>query len=93
MKGTFRNLNQEAIKVLKPLVDKKTFKPIIAGQDYITVAGQMIDQMDILSVLEASLDGWFTAGRFSQKLNLNLQNGSEHLTVPCWSIQALLQIY
>jgi CDP-6-deoxy-D-xylo-4-hexulose-3-dehydrase len=39
---------------------------IIPGVDYIPVAGKVIDEEDLLNVVEAALDMWFTTGRFAK---------------------------
>jgi CDP-6-deoxy-D-xylo-4-hexulose-3-dehydrase len=40
-------------------------KVIRPGQDYIPVSGKVLDEDDLEHLLEASLDMWLTAGRFS----------------------------
>jgi CDP-6-deoxy-D-xylo-4-hexulose-3-dehydrase len=42
------------------------FRPLIPGQDYIPVSGKVIDAEDLKSVVDATLDICFTAGRFAR---------------------------
>lgn len=43
-------------------LSKRVIKP---GQDYIPVSGKVLDEEDLVHLIEASLDMWLTAGRFS----------------------------
>jgi CDP-6-deoxy-D-xylo-4-hexulose-3-dehydrase len=52
-------------ELLKEKSKQNISKPIIAGQSYIPVTGKVIEEDDILSGVEAALDGWLTAGRFA----------------------------
>lgn len=51
---------------------KNINKVIIPGKDYIPVTGKVIDKDDILWGVEAMMDGWLTAGRFSIQLEREL---------------------
>ena len=42
-------------------------KKIIPGVDYIPVSGKVLDEEDLLNVVDASLDMWFTTGRFAKE--------------------------
>ena len=42
-------------------------KHIVPGVDYIPVSGKVIDEEDLLNVVDASLDMWFTTGRFAKE--------------------------
>ncbi|MBP9673638.1 MAG: lipopolysaccharide biosynthesis protein RfbH [Bacteriovoracaceae bacterium] len=44
-----------------------TQKEIKAGQDYIPASGKVLDQDDLVHLIDASLDLWLTAGRYSDK--------------------------
>lgn len=49
----------------------ETLAPEIkAGEDYIPVSGKLIDHDDLSTLLDASLDMWLTAGRFSKQFEL-----------------------
>jgi CDP-6-deoxy-D-xylo-4-hexulose-3-dehydrase len=59
----------------KRLVDafeKNISKKIIPGESYIPVTGKIMDENDILWGIEAMMDGWLTAGRFSDDLEKQL---------------------
>jgi CDP-6-deoxy-D-xylo-4-hexulose-3-dehydrase len=44
-----------------------TFKPFVAGTDYIPVTGKVIDEEDLQLCMESVADGWLTAGRFARQ--------------------------
>ena len=69
----FNNLNDESLK--KQLVEKfskNINKSIIPGESYIPVTGKVVDEVDVLWGIEAMMDAWLTAGRFSVKLEREL---------------------
>lgn len=49
----------------------KTFMP---GQTVIPPSGKLIDSRELENMVEASLDGWLTAGRFNELFEKSLQN-------------------
>ena len=68
MKSLFKNLhNEEQRQQLIPLFEKNITRTIEAGKDYIPVTGKIIDAEDVLMGIEATMDAWLTAGRFSAK--------------------------
>jgi CDP-6-deoxy-D-xylo-4-hexulose-3-dehydrase len=54
---------QEALAKAARKNINKTFEP---GKDYIPVTGKIISEEDLLLGVDAVLDGWLTAGRFSR---------------------------
>jgi CDP-6-deoxy-D-xylo-4-hexulose-3-dehydrase len=56
---------------------KKNFIP---GQSDIPVTGKVIDSLEIQNMVEASLDGWLTAGRFNSLFEKQL---AEFLNIKC----------
>jgi CDP-6-deoxy-D-xylo-4-hexulose-3-dehydrase len=56
---------------------KKDFVP---GQSDIPVTGKVIDSLEIQNMVEASLDGWLTAGRFNSLFQKQL---AEFLNIKC----------
>jgi len=69
----YKNITDESLK--DRLVDsfkKNINKPIIPGENYIPVTGKMIDEEDVLLGIEAMMDAWFTAGRFSEQFEKEL---------------------
>ena len=68
MKSIYKNLhNEEQRQQLIPLFEKNITRTIEAGKDYIPVTGKIIDAEDVLMGIEATMDAWLTAGRFSAK--------------------------
>lgn len=49
----------------RELIKENLKRTIVPGKDYIPVSGKVLDENDIMMGLEAVLDGWLTAGRFS----------------------------
>jgi CDP-6-deoxy-D-xylo-4-hexulose-3-dehydrase len=63
----YKNItNNELLNSLSLLAEHKTKHTIIAGEQYIPVTGKVMDYEDILHGVDAALDGWLTAGRFSE---------------------------
>ena len=48
---------------------KKTFKP---GRTVVPASGKVIDAKELKYMVDASLDGWLTAGRFNTKFEKEL---------------------
>jgi CDP-6-deoxy-D-xylo-4-hexulose-3-dehydrase len=68
MNPLYKNLHNEVQRnQLIPLFEKNITRTIVAGQDYIPVTGKIIDAEDVLMGIEATMDAWLTAGRFSAK--------------------------
>ena len=68
MNSLYKNLySEEQRNQLIPLFEKNITRTIVAGQDYIPVTGKIIDAEDVLMGIEATMDAWLTAGRFSAK--------------------------
>ena len=66
MDSLFTNLHDKSIREsLIPLFKNKINRTIFPGKDYIPVTGKIIDENDVLLGIEATMDGWLTAGRFS----------------------------
>jgi CDP-6-deoxy-D-xylo-4-hexulose-3-dehydrase len=66
MDSLFTNLHDKSVREsLIPLFKSKITRTIIPGKDYIPVTGKIIDEADILLGIEATMDAWLTAGRFS----------------------------
>ncbi len=64
----FTNLHDKAVRdSLVPLFKHKITRTIVPGKDYIPVTGKIIDENDVLLGIEATMDAWLTAGRFSER--------------------------
>ena len=46
----------------------------IAGKTYIPSAGKIIDKNEVENMIQASLDGWLTTGRFNKEFGTKLAN-------------------
>ncbi|HEX8677646.1 MAG TPA: hypothetical protein VF700_10525, partial [Segetibacter sp.] len=69
LKGfNYKNITSDSLKDL--LVDsfrKNINKQIVPGENYIPVTGKVLDEEDVLMGIEAMMDAWLTAGRFSEQ--------------------------
>jgi len=63
----FKNISKELGALLQDVIEPKTSKKIIVGEQYIPVTGKIIDKQDLLFGVEAVLDGWLTTGRFANE--------------------------
>ena len=61
----FRNLDFNSFEELQRIINRNISKQIIPGEDYIPVTGKILDEEDILSGVDALLDGWLTTGRYA----------------------------
>ena len=52
---------------LRKIAKERSTQIIIPGKNYIPVTGKVLDEDDILLGVDAALDGWLTAGRFSNE--------------------------
>ncbi len=62
----FKNIDAALYEQLLLVAQRNTRKTITAGEDYIPVTGKVMDPEDILYGVDATLDGWLTAGRYAQ---------------------------
>lgn len=60
---------------------KYVAKPFVAGETVIPPAGKVIGELELKYMVEASLDGWLTTGRFNTKFEAELAKylGVKHL--------------
>lgn len=69
----FKNITEDSLRVsLINSFSKNIHKHIIPGEDYIPATGKVIDEDDVLYGIEAMMDAWLTAGRFSEELERQL---------------------
>ena len=68
----FKNISKELGALLQDVIEPKTSKKIIVGEQYIPVTGKIIDKQDLLFGVEAVLDGWLTTGRFANEFEREL---------------------
>ncbi|RZK25687.1 MAG: lipopolysaccharide biosynthesis protein RfbH [Flavobacterium sp.] len=63
-----KNITESSLEdSLRTLARAKTKQVIIPGEHYIPVTGKVLDEDDILLGVDSVLDGWLTAGRFSNE--------------------------
>jgi len=67
-----KNINQTLKESLEPIINGNISKKIVPGEDYISVTGKVIDQIDILSGIDATLDAWLTTGRYAKEFESSL---------------------
>lgn len=63
----FSNINKQLESSLLEAIEPRLSKEIIPGVNYIPVTGKVVDAEDILFGVDATIDGWLTAGRFANK--------------------------
>jgi CDP-6-deoxy-D-xylo-4-hexulose-3-dehydrase len=74
-------LRQQILELTKQYADKllapKSFTP---GEDPVPVSGKVLTSEDFISLVDSSLDGWLTAGRFTADFERALVNfvGTRH---------------
>lgn len=68
----FGNINKELEIQLQEIAAKKTVRIIEPGKDYIAVTGKVLDTEDILTGVDAMLDGWLTTGRYGEAFEKSL---------------------
>ncbi len=68
----FKNFEGDLLDKLKEKAQRNITKIPVAGKNYIPVTGKLIDSDDLLSAVDASLDGWLTTGRFANQFEKEL---------------------
>jgi len=63
----FKNINEDLKPLLHEIASRNIHRSMVPGQDYIPVTGKVLDEADILYGVDATLDGWLTAGRYAQQ--------------------------
>ncbi|HEY5773768.1 MAG TPA: lipopolysaccharide biosynthesis protein RfbH, partial [Chitinophagaceae bacterium] len=57
--------NFNSLEELKATITQNITRQILPGRDYIPVTGKILDEQDILSGIDALMDGWLTTGRYA----------------------------
>jgi CDP-4-dehydro-6-deoxyglucose reductase, E1 len=76
------SLRTEIGKLVKKFADESLApKPFVPGETLIPPSGKLIGSEELLSMVEASLDGWLTTGRFNDEFEKKLAAflGVKHL--------------
>lgn len=74
MKSTtqeYKNINGVKEHLLDTIKSNIT-RNIVAGEDYIPVTGKILDEQDILTGVDAMMDGWLTTGRYAEAFERDL---------------------
>ena len=69
-----RDIEREEILALvtKFAQKKLAAKPFVAGETPVPVSGKVLEPEDFVSLVDSSLDGWLTAGRFTEQFEREL---------------------
>jgi CDP-6-deoxy-D-xylo-4-hexulose-3-dehydrase len=62
---SYKNLDGHLKELLSTVAGKNVGRSMVPGKDYIPVTGKVLDEEDLLYGVDAMLDGWLTAGRYS----------------------------
>lgn len=68
-KDTKKKILSLTSKYSKSILKTKTF---VAGVDPIPVSGKVLDSEDFVNLVDSSLDGWFTSGRYTKAFEKGL---------------------
>ena len=92
----FRNISDDLQIQLSETANINTKNIIKPGLDYIPATGKVLDKDDLLYGVDSVLDGWLTAGRFSNEFESKLTdyfNASSSLLVNSGSSANLIAFY
>ena len=67
------NLRNAALEASRAFAEKSLQKPdFIPGESAVPVSGKVLDADDLVALVDSSLDGWLTAGRFTRDFEREL---------------------
>jgi CDP-6-deoxy-D-xylo-4-hexulose-3-dehydrase len=71
--GDLESLRKAALEATKAYADSYLTRPEFkAGETPVPVSGKVLDSSDFVSLVDSSLDGWLTAGRFTEDFQRKL---------------------
>lgn len=70
--ASLKNISEELYIKLAEVAKANTTKIIEPGVNYIPVTGKVLDETDLMYSVDASLDGWLTAGRYAEQFEKEL---------------------
>ena len=71
--GDLESLRKAALQATKAYADSYITRPEFkAGETPVPVSGKVLDSSDFVSLVDSSLDGWLTAGRFTEDFQRKL---------------------
>ena len=62
------------LDLVSEYVKSKPVEKFIPGETWIRYAGRVFDEEEYLSLVDAALDGWITAGRYSEEFEFRFSN-------------------
>ena len=62
------------LDLVSEYVKSKPVEKFIPGETWIRYAGRVFDEEEYLSLVDAALDGWITAGRYSEEFEFQFSN-------------------
>lgn len=62
------------LELVSEYVKSKPVEKFIPGETWIRYAGRVFDEEEYLSLVDAALDGWITAGRYSEEFEFQFSN-------------------
>ncbi|HWF67655.1 MAG TPA: lipopolysaccharide biosynthesis protein RfbH [Acidobacteriaceae bacterium] len=66
MAGQDSDLREQILQLVERYFEEAfPAKPFVAGESAVPVAGKVLDASDLRNLIDASLDGWLTTGRFA----------------------------
>lgn len=69
----YKNIIDKNLQLsLSEIASRNSTQNIIPGENYIPVTGKVLNAEDLMYGVEAVLDGWLTAGRFSEEFEREL---------------------
>ena len=80
MNFQYKNIESDSLKQeLITIIQNNITQHIIPGVNYIPVTGKVLDVDDILHGVDATLDAWLTAGRYSKDLERELDRKKQDI--------------
>ena len=62
------------LDLVSEYVKSKPVEKFVPGETWIRYAGRVFDEEEYLSLVDAALDGWITAGRYSEEFEFQFSN-------------------
>ena len=70
---SLEEIRQQILALSRRYQEKRSEpRPFVPGESNVPVSGKVIDANDLSSVVDASLDGWFTTGRWAKEFERKL---------------------
>ena len=56
----------ELLTAVREIKEREVASPFVRGETPVPVSGKVLDASDFVHLVEASMEGWLTAGRFHE---------------------------